>query len=120
MFVYSFEKLGVWKDAKELSKDIYQITKKFPEEEKFGLVSQLRRASISVASNIAEGSARKTRKDQAYFTVIAFSSSIEALNQIIISFELGFISNVEYETLRKQIEKITNKLNSLRNSQTNK
>ena len=120
MYTYSFEKLEVWRDAKDLTKEIYAITKSFPSEEKFGLTSQLRRASVSIASNIAEGSARKTNKDQAHFMVIAFSSSIEVLNQIIISFELGFISTAEYERLRLQIEKITNKLNALRKHLTNK
>ncbi|MEZ4817078.1 MAG: four helix bundle protein [Flavobacteriaceae bacterium] len=119
MFIYSFEKLEVWNDAKEFAKSIYTITSSFPESEKFILTSQLRRAAISIASNIAEGSARKSRKDQAHFTVMAFSSGIEALNQIIISFELGYISKLEYEKIRSQIEAITNKLNALRNYQTN-
>ena len=65
MYTYSFEKLQVWKDAKELAKVIYALTGNFPAEEKFGLISQLRRASVSIASNIAEGSARQTSKDQA-------------------------------------------------------
>ena len=56
MYVYSFEKLEVWVEAKELSKNIYLTTKQFPDDEKFGLTSQLKRASISICSNIAEGS----------------------------------------------------------------
>lgn len=119
MFTYSFEKLEVWNDAKEIAKTIYTITSKFPIDERFGLTSQLRRASISISSNIAEGSARKSKKEQAHFTVIAFSSSIEVLNQIIICFELGYISQLEYKAIRSQLEKITNKLNSLRNYQIN-
>ncbi|MEL6810254.1 MAG: four helix bundle protein [Bacteroidota bacterium] len=119
MYHYSFEKLDVWKDAKDLAKHIYEITKKFPSDEKFGFVAQLRRASISIASNIAEGSARKTSKDQAHFYVIAFSSSIEVLNQIIICYELEFISEDTYVSLRTQIERITNRLNALRKSRLN-
>lgn len=80
MYQYSFEKLEVWKDAKELAKQIYVLTAEYPTEEKFGLTSQLRRASISVASNIAEGSSRSTSKDKAYSTTIAFSSAAEVLN----------------------------------------
>ncbi len=120
MFTYSFEKLEVWIESKKLTKNIYLITKNFPPEEKFGLTSQLRRASISVCSNIAEGSARKTNKDKAHFTIIAFSSAVEVLNQIIIAHELEFIDLTEYKNLRNQIESITNKLNALRNYQINK
>ncbi|MBN4047197.1 four helix bundle protein [bacterium AH-315-P13] len=120
MYIYSFEKLEVWKEAKELSKMIYTLTKSFPDDEKFGLTSQLKRASISICSNIAEGSARKTNKDKAHFTVIAFSSSVEVLNQIIITHELDLINSEEYTVLRQKIESITNKLNALRNHQINK
>lgn len=120
MYIYSFEKLEVWKEAKELSKMIYTLTKSFPDDEKFGLTSQLKRASISICSNIAEGSARKTNKDKAHFTVMAFSSSVEVLNQIIITHELDLINSEEYTVLRQKIESITNKLNALRNHQINK
>ena len=119
MYKYSFEKLEVWNEAKELSKAIYNITKYFPDDEKFGITSQLRRASVSICSNIAEGSARKTNKDKAHFTVIAFSSAVEVLNQIIIVHELKFISDDNYKALREKIESITNKLNALRNHQLN-
>ena len=120
MYTFSFEKLEVWVEAKDFSKMIYQITTKFPEAEKYGLISQLRRASISIASNIAEGSARKTFKDKAHFTTIAFGSSVEVLNQLIISYELNFITETDYLNLRKYLESITNKLNSLRNYQLEK
>lgn len=120
MYTYSFEKLDVWVESKKLTKAIYLITQNFPTEEKFGLTSQLRRASVSICSNIAEGSVRKTNKDKAHFTIIAFSSVVEVLNQIIIAKELDFISLDEYTLLRQQVESITNKLNALRNYQINK
>lgn len=120
MYMFSFEKLEVWIEAKKLSKEIYLITANFPATEKFGLISQLRRASISIASNIAEGSARKSYKDKAHFSTMAFSSAVEVLNQLIISFELNFISEIDYLRLRKQIESVTNKLNALRNYQADK
>lgn len=120
MYTFSFEKLEVWIEAKEFSKMIYQITSNFPEAEKYGLISQLRRASISIASNIAEGSARKTFKDKAHFTTIAFGSAVEVLNQLIISYELNFITELDYLNLRKHLESITNNLNSLRNYQLEK
>ena len=120
MRTFSFEKLEVWQESISLTKMIYHLTKKFPSEEKFGLISQLRRASVSVASNLAEGTSRKTNKDKARFTTIAFSSSMEVLNQLIISKELLFISNKDYNLARVKIEKISNMLNALRKSQLSK
>jgi four helix bundle protein len=120
MYIFSFEKLEVWVEAKEFSKSLYAITLKFPDTEKFGIISQLRRTSISIASNIAEGSARKSFKDKAHFTTMAFGSAVEVLNQLIISFELNFISEEDYLRLRELLESITNKLNALRNFQIEK
>ena len=119
MYVYSFEKLEVWIEAKEFTKTIYKLTSDFPDSEKFVMVSQLRRAVISICSNIAEGSARNSYKDKAHFTTMAFSSAVEVLNQIIISFELGFITETQYQDSRISLESITNKLNGLRNFQIN-
>ena len=119
MYTYSFEKLEVWNESKEFTKSIYTITTTFPDQEKFELVSQLRRASVSICSNIAEGSARNTYKDKAHFTTMAFSSAIEVINQLILSFEMDFISEEVYSKLRLGLESITNKLNGLRNYQTN-
>ena len=92
MKIYSFEKLLVWQESISLVKYIYRITNDFPSEEKFGLISQLRRATVSISSNLAEGTSRKTNKDKAHFTTISFSSAMEVLNQLIISKELDFIS----------------------------
>ena len=114
MKIFSFEKLEVWQDAKCLTLLVYKATKDFPSEEKFGLVSQLRRAVISVSSNIAEGSSRMSPKDQAHFYQIAFSSLMEVLSQIIISVKLGYIQ--EEDSFRQEISKIANKLNALRKS----
>lgn len=85
MYTYSFEKLEVWVESKDFAKRIYLVTSKFPDTEKFGLTSQLRRASVSISSNIAEGSARKSYKDKAHFSTIAFGSAVEVLNQLIIA-----------------------------------
>lgn len=119
MKIYSFEKLNVWKAATDLVGEVYRITKVFLDDEKFGSTSQLRRASISIASNIAEGTSRCTNKDKAHFTTIAFSSAIEVLNQLIISNELNYLNSNDYISLREQIEKITNMLNALRDNQLN-
>ena len=116
MHIYAFEKLQVWQDAREFSVFIYKLTSAFPSEEKFGLISQIRRACISIASNIAEGSARKSAKDQANFYQMAYSSTLEVLNQLIISTDLQFISDDHLNVCREKIESISNKLNALRNS----
>lgn len=114
---YSFEKLHVWIEAKELTKNIYKLTEGFPQNEAFGLTSQLRRASISICSNIAEGVSRNTNLDKARFTTIAFSSAVEVINQLIICHELKLICQQEYDSLREQLESITNKLQGLRRYQ---
>lgn len=119
-FEYSFEKLEVWKESIELVKSIYQVTTKFPSEEKFGLISQLRRASVSISSNISEGTSRITSNDKAHFTTMAFSSAMEVLNQLIIAKELEFISINDYDNIRERITKITNMLNALRKAQLNR
>lgn len=82
---FSFESLNVWDEIRQLIKSIYFITSDFPENEKFGLVNQMRRSSISVGSNLSEGSSRTSGKDQAHFYQISFSSLIELLSKIIVS-----------------------------------
>ena len=118
MYTFSFEKLEVWIEAKEFTKKIYHFTgTSFPESEKFGLISQLKRASVSICSNLAEGTSRNTFRDKAHFTTLAFGSAVEVLNQLIISYELGFLNEATYQDLRLQLESITNKLNALKKYQ---
>lgn len=117
MYIYSFEKLDVWQKARKLNSKIYTTTKKFPKEETYGLVQQLKRASISISSNLAEGSSRNTYRDKARFTNIAYSSLMEVLNQLILSKDLEYISENEYLELRPLVEEIGNKLNALLNYQ---
>lgn len=112
---YSFEKLEVWKDAKDLLIEIYISTNEFPNDEKYGLISQMRRAILSVTNNLAEGSSRKAEKDKRRFIEISYGSLMEVLNCLIISKELNHIENNKYEDIRQQIGKISNKLNSLAN-----
>ncbi len=116
MHQYSFEKLEVWHLSRKLVVSIYKITAAYPPEEKFGMTSQMRRASVSVCSNIAEGSSRKTAKDQAGFYNISYSSLMELLNQLIISVDLGWLSAEKLSAIRIDIETLSNKINSLRNS----
>lgn len=114
---YSFEKLEVWKNSINFAKLVYKITAKFPSDEKFGIVNQIRRATVSISSNIAEGSGKNSLKDQARFIEIAYGSLLEILNQIILSYELSFIKYNEYCLLRERIEGIARQLNALKKSQ---
>ena len=120
MYRYAFEKLKVWHESKELAVSIYKITKGYPKSERYGLTDQLRRASVSICSNIAEGTAYNTQKQQLRFYTIAFGSAVEILNQLIISKELSLVNEEQYQRLRKKIESITNKLNAIRNHHINK
>ncbi|HPI30846.1 MAG TPA: four helix bundle protein [Bacteroidales bacterium] len=116
MFKYSFEKLDVWQESRCFVQEIYSITSQFPDSEKYGLINQIRRAAISISSNIAEGSSRNTSKDQAHFYIMAYSSCIEIINQIILAFDLQYINDETYINTRTKLEKITNQINALKNS----
>ena len=117
MKVYSFKKLECWQYARKLAVWTYTNTMRFPTEEKFGITSQMRRAAISIASNIAEGTLRKTAKEQVHFSVISYSSTIELLNDLIISNDLQFLSNEAYKEGRGLIERQTMLVAGLRKSQ---
>lgn len=99
-----FKKMLIWEKAVQIAKLTYKITKEFPKEEQFGLTNQMRRASVSVASNIAEGSQRTTKKDFAHFLMIAKGSLAELETQRVISCELGYIQKEETDMLEAQIE----------------
>lgn len=120
MYRYYFEKLDVFKNIKELTNKIYVITSTFPPEERFSLANQLRRASVSVLANLVEGNSRMTKKDQANFTTISFSSLMELLSLIMVSLDQNFIQEPVYEDLRNKINHISNQLIALRNTQLNK
>ena len=114
---YSFEKLASWQHARKLAAWTYVVTQKFPSEEKFGLTSQMRRAAISIASNLAEGTSRKTVKDQFHFSTISYSSTIELLNDLIIAKDLNILPDEAYKEGREKIEYQTFLIAGLRKSQ---
>ena len=113
MKTYSFEKLEVWQDSRKPVKDVYMLTKLFPDDERFGLTSQVRRAMISVSCNISEGTSRWSNKEKIRFIEIAFSSLMEVLNCLILSTDLEYIEQSKLLQLRESIDKVANKLNSL-------
>jgi four helix bundle protein len=114
----SYENLNVWRKAIDLAKSVYLCTQNFPKEEKFTLVSQMRRAAVSIPSNIAEGSSRHTDKDFANFLVIARGSLAELHTQIIISHEMRLIDDITNKKLTERIADIGKMLNGLRNNLT--
>lgn len=120
MYQYYFQKLDVFQRSFDLSDRIYNLTKKFPPEEKWGLTSQLRRASVSVMANLVEGNSRNTNKDQANFTTNSYSSLMELLSLLMLSERQGFIEKVAFIKLRKEIDVIAIELNGLKKKQLSK
>ena len=116
-YQFPFEKLNAWQEARTLVQTVYAHTKTFPETEKFGLVSQLNRAVVSVASNLAEGCSRTSLKDQGHFSQLAFSSLMEVACQVILCHDLGYVTVADLAMIRDDVAVLANKINALRNSQ---
>jgi four helix bundle protein len=114
---YSFEKLRVWQAARKLAKAVYITTSRFPQREVYGLTSQCNRAAISITANLAEGSSRQSRKDQAHFSEIAYGSLMELACLLILSKDIGILSEDSENSLRESIEEISAQLNALHRSQ---
>lgn len=113
---YSFEKLEVYQDARQFVKQVYLLTEIFPDKERFGLVSQIQRASVSVVSNIAEGTSRASDKEKERFIEIAYGSLLETYCQLQIATDLNYITQEQLLEIRLQIDKIANKLSALKRS----
>jgi len=108
-----YKNFTVWQKSHQLTLDVYKVLKDFPKDEIFGLISQMKRSSSSIPTNIAEGCGRNTDKDFARFLIIAFGSANELENQFILSKDLKFIDLETSEKLLFQIEEIKKMLNSL-------
>ncbi|GAG61739.1 unnamed protein product [marine sediment metagenome] len=111
--IKSFEDLTVWQDAREFTNKIYMLTKKFPKEELYGLTSQIRRATVSIMSNIAEGFDRRSDKELTNFLSIARASSSEVQNDLYIALDLNYISQVEFNQSYQKVKKIAKQINGL-------
>ncbi|OGH16219.1 MAG: hypothetical protein A3C30_02495 [Candidatus Levybacteria bacterium RIFCSPHIGHO2_02_FULL_40_18] len=109
----NFTDLNAWKEAHRLVLFIYRITKDFPREELFGLVNQLRRAVISITSNIAEGFSRSSYKEKSQFYSMALGSLTEVQNQLIVSRDLGYITKKDFEELEDITITVSKLLNGL-------
>ena len=111
---YEYKNLDVYKESKSLVKLVYRLIEKFPKVETYALCDQLRRAVISVPSNIAEGSGRTSSKDQAHFFEMAFGSLMEVSCQMDIACDLGYIEQLELTQVEEQAHRIAAMLSGLR------
>jgi four helix bundle protein len=114
MLNLSHKKLDVWKDSIKLVAKIYELTEDFPSEEKFGLVSQMRRASVSITSNLSEGAARSSRKERKRFYEIARSSLVEVDTQLEISSAVNVVSEEDLKSLDELMNKVFAKITSMK------
>ena len=114
--MFNFEKLETWHEAIAFADLVYQLTRNFPAEERFGLTNQMRRAAVSISSNLAEGCSRSSKADYARFVEIATGSVFEVVSQATIGRNQGFLRQTDYEQLYGAAEKQSRMLSGLRNS----
>ena len=116
MKLQSFRNLIVWQKALKLAIEAYQVSKKFPKEELYGLTSQIRRAAFSIPANIAEGYARRHLGEYLQFLGIAFGSGAELETELIIAKEIGLLSINDFSKLMQLLDEVMKMLNALMNS----
>lgn len=109
----TFKDLKVWQKSHELTLEVYSVTKFYPREENFGLVSQLRRSASSIPTNLVEGFKRRSKKDFAHFVNLAESSLEETKYTLFLSHELGYLDKNKFEELNKICDEIGRMLNGL-------
>jgi len=109
---HNFKQLRIWIDSVELTKDIYLLTQMFSNGHKFGIASQLYRAAVSIPSNIAEGSARKSEKDFAHFLSMSLGSAFEVETQLIIAEQCNLAIDADYEELLVRIQALQKQIKS--------
>lgn len=110
MKIHNFKELMVWQKAMELAAFVYELTNRFPKEEKYGLTSQIQRCAVSIPSNIAEGSGRASNKDFQRFIAISMGSSFELETQVMPAFRFKYISEAqltEFEALLSTVQKMS-------------
>lgn len=114
--MFGFEKLGVWQMAIDSAEEVYSTTESFPDNERFGLISQLRRAAVSISSNIAEGSARNSNLEFIRFIQIAYSSLMETISQATIAKRRNMLADRQFDHLYRRAEQLAISLTRLRSS----
>ncbi|MGB7768794.1 MAG: four helix bundle protein [Verrucomicrobiia bacterium] len=113
---FRFEKLEVWQEARKINQAVYRLTRKFPREELFAMTSQIRRASMSVSSNMAEGSGRNSDKDFAHFLEQAYGSLMEVASSFYLALDEGYIKENELELLFGELETLAKRTAALNRS----
>lgn len=108
--MHNFRELEVWKKSIELTTVYYQISKNYPKDELFGLTSQSRRSLVSIPSNIAEGAGRDSDKQFVQFLNISLASSFEFETQLLVAFNLNYLSETDYEAVYNELKHIQNML----------
>lgn len=111
--MHNYKQLDVWNRAIELATGLYSLTKSFPKEEKYGLVSQMRKAAVSISSNIAEGAGRNSDNEFRHFLTVAFGSCSELETQLIISHKLNYLSQQNFAELNSQLVEVQKMIFSL-------
>jgi four helix bundle protein len=111
--MFGFEKLEVWQKSQEMADAVYRLTREFPDYERFGLANQMRRAAVSVSSNIAEGSGRGSNKDFSRFVGLAYGSLMELVSQLHIAQKQEFIVTEAARSLYRQADEIARMLSGL-------
>ncbi|MDD5031903.1 MAG: four helix bundle protein [Patescibacteria group bacterium] len=111
--IHSFTDLNAWKEGHKLILMIYGITKRFPKDELFGLTSQIRRCTVSITSNIAEGFSRQSYKEKIQFYSMALGSVTELQNQLLISRDIGYINKTQFQNIAEQSVKVHKIINGL-------
>ena len=114
--LFAFEDLDVYQVARLYVKQVYMISNTFPSKEDFALTSQIRRAAVSITSNIAEGTSRFSAKDKSHFIEIAYGSLMETYSQMQIAVDLDYIKEEDIERIRPFVVELRNKLSALRKS----
>ena len=113
---YAFENMRAWQEARKLVVEVYRLLDGFPKFESYALCDQIRRAIVSVPSNLAEGSGRISIKEQMHFYEIAYGSLMETYNQLIIAADLEYIGNEQLKNIQPQIDVVARMMNGLRTS----
>lgn len=113
---FRFERIEAWQMARQFNRAVYQASRKFPQDEKFGLTSQIRRASVSISSNIAEGSGRNSDVDFAHFLEIAYGSLMETVSQLFLAMDESYISSKSFEGLANDADLLAAKIVALSKS----
>jgi four helix bundle protein len=113
MYIKSYKELIVWQKSIELVKKVFLLTQKFPKSELYGITSQMRRAVVSIPSNIAEGYGRRSTKEYTHFYKIAYGSALELETQIIITKDLKYVLSSDYIPVEKNLEEVCKMLNSM-------